>query len=147
MREKIVVFADAHRKAAPHASDEWAASDRGWLRAKIVPAPMAISVTGTTHVCLGHWLDYERKEGEEHHGASVHAVSTVTRESQWFATPAEALAWLLAQAAGRVAEHFASAHNGYEHRKAEIRRMAVDADSVRAASHDALRALKLQVAS
>ena len=126
-RERIVLRWDVHEKAAPYESDRWAASDRGWLYAEIVPAPMTIHVTGTTAVCLGHYLDYETANRERSEGRAVHAVSCVTRDSGYFASPESARAWLESEARGRVASHFADCHNGYEHRKEEIRKMRVAA--------------------
>ncbi len=127
MKERIALRWDVHEKAAPVASDRWAASDRGWLFAEITPAPHSCNVTGSTYVCLGHYLDYETANGERTADRAVHAVSCVTRDSAYFATPESARAWIESEANGRVASHFASQHNGYEHRKEAIRKMQVSA--------------------
>jgi hypothetical protein len=128
--ERIVLRWDAHEKSAPYESDRWAASDRGWLFAGIEPSPLNVSVTGTTYVCLGHYLDYERipdhaPYGTKAAGKTVHAVSCVSRASEHFATPAEARAWIEDEAVARIASYFAQCHQGYEHRKAEIRALKV----------------------
>jgi hypothetical protein len=125
LETKIVLRWDIHEKSAPYESDRWASSDRGWLFAEIYPRSLSISVTGTTHVCLGHYLDYERP-GEP----SVHAVSCVTRESKHFASPSDAQTWILAQASGRVTDYFAACHQGYEHQKDAYRRMVCDENPV-----------------
>ena len=106
---------DAHTDKAPRASDQWAASDRGWLR--------------TPDGCLGHYLDYgpghrrtspdwcigckgeHARPGDSDYCAtcqpgSIHAVSSVSSEgrgitfrgARYFVTVDEAQRWVEQQA-------------------------------------------------
>jgi hypothetical protein len=115
----------AHRKAAPYSSDEWAASDRGWYRAYPGTSRMS-EVMHDESVCLGHYLDYEHKCDSAPDGKkTVHAVSTVTRESSYHATPEAARQWLESEARGREFEYVLSMlrqKGTYEHVIDELRK-------------------------
>jgi hypothetical protein len=101
MENPVKTYWDANRKAAPYESDEWAVSDRGWLRAAGNTDRMRAEMHDETH-CLGHYLDYERKcSSAPDETKTVHAVSCVTKNSSYHATPEEARAWLEAEAKGR----------------------------------------------
>jgi hypothetical protein len=108
---------DDHTAKVATSSPRWASTDRGWLHSG---QPAAYGVSGA----LGHYLDYGPcgpHYAEKHDGKTVHAVSCVSRRSQWCASVAEAKAWLEAesdlsrlQPTGRM--HFRRAgrieHNG-----------------------------------
>lgn len=78
---------DDHTDKVSRRSQRWAATDRGWLFAG----------RGEIAACLGHYLDYgpcSPRYAAEHAGATVHAVSCVTRKSAWCASVAAAKAWI-----------------------------------------------------
>ncbi len=124
MEKGIKTHWDAHRAAAPHESDEWAASDRGWLRA----APNTDATRAAMHnetICLGHYLDYETPRRDVADPAkTVHAVSCVTRNASYHATPEEARAWLEAEAKGAFEYVLRELHSRghYTHTIEELRR-------------------------
>jgi hypothetical protein len=89
---------DIHEASAPHESERWAITDRGWL----------FHGCGTA---LGHYLDYGPDwNGEDRSpDGNVHAVSishtrhengctTATREARHFRTCVQARAWLESEA-------------------------------------------------
>lgn len=114
---------DIHTDKVPYSSDRWATSGRGWLFANKGYQRKDGASYGSDYVTLGHYLAYS--PGYEGHTTDyVHAVSCVTRESSWHATPESA------QASGRVASYFANEHRragGYQHTAEDIERMQVRA--------------------
>jgi hypothetical protein len=123
--ERIVLEWDCHTDKVPYPDDRWASSDRGWLFAKLEPAPSPVSNYAETYVTLGTYLDYANCESYAGKAETVHAVSYVTRESITVRTVEEAKAWIAAQAgdSGRIARFFASEHlraGGYHHRATEL---------------------------
>jgi len=120
----IVTTWDDHTSRAPHESDRWASSDRGWLFASIEMAPQELSRYGAT---LGHYLDYSGCASYAGRVDTVHAVSCVSRESAHFATVTEAKAFIDAAARGKVAGFLARCYlrvGGYTHRAEELARLA-----------------------
>ena len=104
------VWWDAHTDKVPRSSDQWAASDRGWLVSADEETPS-----------LGHYLDYghdhlrttsdwcvgcggeHARQGSGRHCAAcqpgtVHAVSCVTRAFRYCVTVDEAQRWIEQQA-------------------------------------------------
>lgn len=110
----ITLHIEDHSPSAPHDSDAWAVTARGWIWA---------ARGDEDAVCLGHYLDYQRAEAKP-----IHVVSCVTRESCYVATPAEANAWILDRAEGKIAAHCASdllRRGGYQHEADEVARLTV----------------------
>jgi hypothetical protein len=109
---------------APYSSDQWASTDRGWIFA--VRGDRQDGYYGEDYVTLGHYLDYEPCGYAR---PAVHAHSCVTRQSKHFETPTEARLWILEQAKGQVAKHFAQeaqSRGVYQHQVEEIARFPVD---------------------
>lgn len=91
-------FWEAHTDKVPHASEAWAATDRGWYY-------IETGHFGRERVTLGHYLDYPTTA--RNHEKTIHAVSCVTSTSEHFATVPEAQAWIEAQAFGSRAVDYA----------------------------------------
>jgi hypothetical protein len=125
MSAPIRIELDEHERTAPYESDRWASSDRGWVFAYKGEEEKAYPSYGRDYVTVGHYLDYGPEKGP----ANVHAVCCVTRESCHVATPKEAIAWIMAQASGKVAGYFANealARGAWTHDADAIRKLTVD---------------------
>lgn len=89
-----ITWWDAHTDKVSHRSTRWATTDRGWL------------FRDGESTALGHYLDYGPcgpQYAKQHPEGTVHAVvcgdrGAAARTSKWFATPADARAWIEEQA-------------------------------------------------
>jgi hypothetical protein len=101
---------DKHWQSAPYESDQWASTDRGWIRLLRHPDGDDLNEEYYSH-CCGNYLDYGHlriehpAEGTVHACAYVHRVfnrltglqSTVHLGSKWCASVDEAINWIESQ--------------------------------------------------
>ena len=103
--------------SAPHGSEAWASSDRGWLKAICDPFEWEKHSQYTSETMpvwdadinawreqstLGNYLDYRPcREYESAEKPQVHAVCYVTGKSQYFMTVQQAREWIETEAASR----------------------------------------------
>jgi hypothetical protein len=125
MRDTLCLEVDQHWRNAPYESDRWASSDRGWIFAvRSTSAERVPRVLGRDYATIGTYLDYGPAEGP----ANVHAVCHVTRNAKHFASPKEALDWILREASGKIADYVANEWlrvGAYTHEADEVRRLPV----------------------